>query len=114
MAQGVIVSPTTSGRMTRQSVQNTDAPTTTRQHAAIALLSLAASFIHLLLRFGFDADRNVHRVPLIAALVLGGIPLVWKLAIKLSRRQFGSDLLAGISIVTSVLLGEYLAGTLVV
>ncbi len=30
------------------------------------------------------------------------------------RREFGSDLLAGISIVTSVILGEYLAGTLVV
>jgi cation transport ATPase len=30
------------------------------------------------------------------------------------RREFGSDLLAGISIVTSVLLGEYLAGSLVV
>ena len=31
-----------------------------------------------------------------------------------SGGEFGSDLLAGISIVTSVLLGEYLAGTLVV
>jgi P-type E1-E2 ATPase len=30
------------------------------------------------------------------------------------RREFGSDLLAGISIVTSVLLGEYLAGSIVV
>ena len=29
------------------------------------------------------------------------------------RREFGSDLLAGISIITSVLLGEYLAGFLV-
>ena len=34
--------------------------------------------------------------------------------LKLLRREFGSDLLAGISIVTSVLLGEYLAGALVV
>ena len=52
--------------------------------------------------------------PLIAALVLGGIPLVLELLLKLLHREFGSDLLAGISIVTSVLLGEYLAGTLVV
>jgi heavy metal translocating P-type ATPase len=36
------------------------------------------------------------------------------LLIKLWQREFGSDVLAGISIVTSVLLGEYLAGTLVV
>jgi cation transport ATPase len=31
-----------------------------------------------------------------------------------ARGDFGSDLLAGISIVSSVALGEYLAGTLVV
>ena len=36
------------------------------------------------------------------------------LLIKLFRREFGSDLLAGMSIVTAVLLGEYLAGTFVV
>lgn len=33
---------------------------------------------------------------------------------KALRREFGSDLLAGISIVTSVILQEYLAGTIVV
>ncbi|WP_210405701.1 hypothetical protein [Paludisphaera borealis] len=33
---------------------------------------------------------------------------------KLLRREFGSDLLAGISIVASALLGEYLAGAFVV
>src|SRR5581483_3557038 len=52
--------------------------------------------------------------PLVVCLVLGGMPLVAELLFKMVRRQFGSDLLAGISIVTSVLLGEYLAGTLVV
>jgi heavy metal translocating P-type ATPase len=51
---------------------------------------------------------------LFVALALGGIPLVLELVLKLLRREFGSDLLAGISIVTAVLLGEYLAGTLVV
>ncbi|HEX6791530.1 MAG TPA: heavy metal translocating P-type ATPase [Candidatus Krumholzibacteria bacterium] len=55
-----------------------------------------------------------HQVPLIAALVLGGIPLVLELARNLLRREFSSDLLAGISIVTAVILHEYLAGTLVV
>ena len=52
--------------------------------------------------------------PLVTMLVLGGIPLVWGLAGKLLAGSFGSDLLAGISIVTSVVLGEYLAGVLVV
>jgi heavy metal translocating P-type ATPase len=53
-------------------------------------------------------------LPLVAMLVLGGLPLVWDLASTLVRGTFGSDLLAGISIVTSILLGEYLAGVLVV
>lgn len=49
-----------------------------------------------------------------AALVVGGIPLVVELVLRLVRLEFGSDLLAGISIVTAAVLGEYLAGTLVV
>jgi heavy metal translocating P-type ATPase len=47
-------------------------------------------------------------------LLIGGIPLVGDLLAKLVTGSFGSDLLAGISIVTSVILGEYLAGVLVV
>ena len=52
-------------------------------------------------------------IPLLVALTCG-TPLVFGLVIHLSRLEFSSDLLAGISIVTSVILGEYLAGTLVV
>jgi heavy metal translocating P-type ATPase len=53
-------------------------------------------------------------LPLVAMLVAGGVPLVWNLLAKLSAGVFGADLLAGISIVTSIVLGEYLAGVLVV
>jgi cation transport ATPase len=53
-------------------------------------------------------------VPLLVALVAGGGFLVFGLIARVARGEFGSDLLAGISIVTSVVLGEYLAGTLVV
>ena len=51
-------------------------------------------------------------VPLVAMLVAGGVPLVWDLLRKLFAGTFGSDLLAGLSIVTSIVLGEYLAGVL--
>lgn len=47
-------------------------------------------------------------------LISGGSYLVIGLLAKLVRGEFGSDMLAGISIVTSVILGEYLAGTIVV
>lgn len=85
-----------------------------RKQGAIAALAIFAIASHLVLRFALHAETRLHQIPLLAALVLGGLPLVWDLLVKLYRREFGSDLLAGISIVTSVVLGEYLAGTLVV
>ncbi len=86
-----------------------------RKQAAIAVLALVAILVHLVLRFGTSAlPWWVPISPLWVALALGGVPLVWELLVKLVHREFGSDLLAGISIVTSVMLDEYLAGTLVV
>jgi cation transport ATPase len=42
------------------------------------------------------------------------LPLVGELFLKAVKREFGSDLLGGIAIVTAVLLGEYLAGSIIV
>src|SRR5580704_7640695 len=83
-----------------------------RRTSIIASFSVAAIVLHLILRFGLHTLRA--EIPLLATLALGGTPLVYELLRKLLRREFGSDLLAGISIVTSVLLGEYLAGSIVV
>jgi len=84
----------------------------------IAALALAAIVLHLILRATAGstpwAGAPAQHWPLFVALALGGIPLVITLARGLARGNFSSDLLAGISIVTAVLLGEYLAGTLVV
>ena len=85
-----------------------------RKHAVISVFSVVAILVHIVLRTGVHTSVMVRQLPLIATLLFGGLPLVWELLGKLARRQFGSDLLAGISIVTSVLLGEYLAGSLVV
>jgi heavy metal translocating P-type ATPase len=80
----------------------------------IAWLATAAIAAHLLMRYATRLPAEVNDIPLLVALVAGGAPLVGGLTIKLFRGQFGSDLLAGISIVTAVTLGEYLAGTFVV
>ncbi len=90
-----------------------------RKERLIALFTIVAIALHLALRFAVRPTGSLlafplHELPLIAALVFGGGPLVFDLLAKLFRRQFGSDLLAGISIVTAVLLHEYLAGSLVV
>src|SRR5690606_3044384 len=79
--------------------------------AGMALLAIVA---HLVLRFGFRPGDTAANLPLWIAYALGGVPLVWGLLGNLVRREFGSDLLAGLSIVTSALLGEYLAGVLVI
>ena len=89
--------------------------TPARRQAAIAALALAMIAVHLAMRLAGGEEVAARADwPLWIALALGGTPLVVELSAKLVSRQFGSDLLAGISIVASALLGEYLAGTLVV
>jgi heavy metal translocating P-type ATPase len=108
---------------------------------SIALLSLLGIATYLILRYWFNTVHEVYnwslhsalstetealwqgqlafsvqqlQLPLIAVLVLGGLPLLYQLLAKLCRGDFGADLLAGLSIVTAVCLHEYLAGCLVV
>ena len=47
-------------------------------------------------------------------LLVGGVPMVWELLKKLFKREFGSDLLAGVSILKAIALREYLVATIVV
>src|ERR1035438_5232380 len=85
-----------------------------RKITVIAVFAAAAILVHLLLRFGVRTSTNVFQIPLLATLILGGLPLLYHLLRRLLKLEFGSDLLGGISIVTSVLLGEYLAGSIIV
>lgn len=80
----------------------------------IASLAVAGITLHLLMHYFIPEWRPYALYPLYVTLVIGGGPLVVDLARKLINFQFGSDLLAGISIITSIILGEYLAGSLVV
>jgi heavy metal translocating P-type ATPase len=47
-------------------------------------------------------------------LIAGGVPLLIDLGGKLLALEFGSDLLAGVSVITAILLGEYLVGAIVI
>jgi len=80
----------------------------------IAALAAFAIALHLALRFGLGTSSLVFNLPLMAALLVGGIPLIADLGRRLVAGEFGSDLLAGISIVTSIVMGEYLVGAIVV
>ncbi len=85
-----------------------------RKTTVIAALSIAAILLHLVLRFAVHTTAGTYQIPLLATLALGGLPLLYDLLRKLLKREFGSDLLGGVSIVTSMLLGEYLAGSIIV
>ena len=90
------------------------ADVTSRRSLLVAILALVAIAVHLILRFGFRTSPLVYNVLLFVALAFGGLPLLIDLIRKVFAREFGSDLLAGISIVAAVLQGEYLVGTIVV
>lgn len=114
---------------------------TSRPETLISVLSLLGIGAYLILRYALDIGQEIYtlsgtasltapdagtcsgqfsyrvsqmELPLIAVLILGGVPLLYQLIVKLFRHDLGADLLAGISIVTAILLHEYLAGSLVV
>ena len=89
-------------------------PSTWTAPTVIALLALAGVLSHLALRYLLDVPQIAWQAPLILVLAAGGLPLVVSLTRKLLAREFGSDHLAGISIITSVILGEYLVGVMVI
>ena len=80
----------------------------------IAGFTLVAILLHLALRYWAGTPSRIVHIPLYLALLMGGAPLVLDLGRKLIKREFGSDLLAGISILTAVVLGQYLVATIVV
>ena len=85
-----------------------------QRETRIAALGAAAIALHLALRYATGAPPLVSNIPLFVALVLGGIPLVLELARRMLARDFGSDLLAGASIVTAFAMGEYLVAAIVI
>ena len=89
-------------------------PSTWPEPTSIALLAVASIVLHLLLRYLFHVPRIAWQAPLILTLLAGGLPLLARLTRKLLHAEFGSDHLAGISMVTSVILGEYLVGVIVI
>lgn len=79
--------------------------------AAIALIAI---LLHLVSRYLLHHPIAYASVPLWIAIVVGGLPLLRDLIVQMWKRQFGADFLAGLSIVTAVLMGEPLVATIIV
>ena len=80
----------------------------------IAILTSVGIALHLIFRVLLNFSVTAREIPLIVVLVIGGIPLIVPLVRKLFALEFGSDHLAGISILTSVVLHEYLVAAIVI
>jgi heavy metal translocating P-type ATPase len=79
-----------------------------------AVASALGICLYLILRYVFRVDGIAVDAVLLSVIFIVGGPLVARLAWRGLHGQFGSDHLAGISIVASALLHEYLAGAIVV
>ena len=81
-------------------------------------ISVAVSFLaiilYLLLHYAFHVKNGISTLPLWFAVIVGGLPLLYDLSRQVLKRQFGSDFLAGLSIVTAFLMGELLVATIIV
>lgn len=78
----------------------------------LAALTVLAIGVHLAL--SVTAPRAWAVAPLVAVVVGGGVPLVWRVVRALLRREAGADLLAAVSVLASVALGEWLVAAIIV
>ncbi len=86
----------------------------TKKNGLIAAAAIFLIALHLVLRFGLQANPKACDFPLEVLLFAGGLPLLYELLQKLIGREFSSDFLAGAALAASVFLHEYLAGAIVV
>ncbi|HXI34401.1 MAG TPA: heavy metal translocating P-type ATPase, partial [Gemmatimonadales bacterium] len=83
-----------------------------RRYAVVAVAASGLAF-GLAARFALHAPA-VGDAILLAALLLGGGPLVAQTVQGLLRGRFAADVVAMLAIVTAVILGEYFAGVVIV
>lgn len=75
----------------------------------VTIAALASVALHF-----FLLNTPYSNIPLQAVIVAGGLPLLAQIAMKLLKGDFGADLMAIIALMTAAILGEYLAGVLII
>ncbi|WJZ00025.1 Zinc-transporting ATPase [Corynebacterium hansenii] len=81
---------------------------------ALALGTLAAIAIHLVLKFAVGLESWAADWPLVVMVVIGGIPLTIDVIKGAIEARGGADMLAAVSIISAVLLGEWLVAAIIV
>lgn len=67
----------------------------------------------LLLAIGLYFLTHFSPIPLLAGIVLCGVPLVYQIAVKIIHGDLCADILAAIAVITALIEGEYLAANIV-
>ncbi|MFI5345589.1 MAG: heavy metal translocating P-type ATPase [Elusimicrobiota bacterium] len=84
------------------------------REARVAAFAAAGIALHLLMRFALHAPAPWPPFPLYAVLIAGGLPLGWDLLMKLRSGEGGADLLAALSIVVAIVMGEPMVGSILI
>lgn len=74
-------------------------------------VSLLAIFLSIVFRIKFISDPNL---PLLIAIIIGGIPSILHILLKLMKGDLGADSLAAIALITAVILNQYLAAVIII
>jgi heavy metal translocating P-type ATPase len=89
------------------------------RQGALAVATVLAIVVYLIASASADpgvtaAGQWVIRAPLVAVVVVGGVPLIIGVVRSAVRSAGGADMLAAVSIVTAVLLSEWLVAAIIV
>lgn len=86
-------------------------PSKFRWQVILVGISLIAIIASLLFKLTSIASPNI---PLLVAIIIGGIPSVIQIILKLLKRDLGADSLAAIALITAVILNQYLAAVIII
>lgn len=79
------------------------------------LFIISIALIAILLSVAFQATTTLSsNMPLLVAILLGGIPSLLQIIVKLAKGDLGADSLAAITIITAVILHQYLAAVIII
>lgn len=84
---------------------------TSKWQLVIVFLSVVVIVIYLILNI---TNASFADLPLLFLILTGGVPLFLQIILKLLRGNFGADSLAAIALITSVILQQYLAASLII
>ncbi|MFT6219872.1 MAG: heavy metal translocating P-type ATPase [Rickettsiales bacterium] len=85
----------------------------------LTAISFIGAILHIFIKIVFvDQDHlaifSIANIPLLFAILIGGLPLLTQIIVKTIKGDLGADLLAVIALVTAIYLKQFLAADLIV